>query len=82
MSEGLLGLQILSGGVLIFITIVAIVWWALCIILFFKVWGMTNDTREIRDMLEEWLDIEHPIVSEREAKTENTEHTSNKKDIK
>ena len=34
------------------------------IILFFKVWGMTNDTRRIKDILQEWLDIEHPVIED------------------
>ena len=31
--------------------ILAIVWSILCIILFFKIWGMTNDVKEIKDHL-------------------------------
>lgn len=52
----------LSAGFGAFVIIVGILWWLLCIILFFKVWGMTNDVRNIRDMVEEWLDLEHPEV--------------------
>ena len=35
------------------------------IILFFKIWGMTNNVAEIKDTLKEWLDIEHPLVVDR-----------------
>lgn len=52
----------LSAGFSVFVIIIGIFWWSLCIILFFKVWGMTNDMRSIRDMMEEWLDLEHPEV--------------------
>ncbi len=31
--------------------VLAIVWSVLCIILFFKIWGMTNDVREIKEKL-------------------------------
>lgn len=34
----------------------------LCIVLFFKVWGMTNDVSKIKDLLKEQLDLEHPYV--------------------
>ena len=34
------------------------------IILFFKVWGMTNDTAKIKDILQEWLDLEHPVIED------------------
>ena len=32
------------------------------VILFFKIWGMTNDTYKIKNILQEWLDIEHPEI--------------------
>lgn len=32
------------------------------IILFFKIWRMTNDVRDIRDTLDEWLEKEHPRI--------------------
>ena len=31
--------------------ILALVWSILCLILFFKIWGMTNDIRQIKDHL-------------------------------
>lgn len=36
------------------------------ITLFFKIWGMTNDTTKIKDILQEWLDIEHPEIDDTE----------------
>lgn len=33
----------------IFLAVVSIVWSVLCIILFFKVWGMCNDVAEMKD---------------------------------
>ena len=38
-------------GISIFISILAIVWSILCLILFFKIWGMTNNVQEIRDFI-------------------------------
>lgn len=37
----------------------------LSIILFFKIWIMTNDVSKIKDLLQEILDIEHPYVNEK-----------------
>lgn len=31
---------------------------------FIKIWAMTNDTRRIKELLEEWLDLEHPEIEE------------------
>ena len=31
--------------------VLAIVWSVLCLVLFFKIWGMTNDVREIKNSL-------------------------------
>lgn len=56
----------LSTGFGLFIIFLGILWWVLCIILFFKVWGMTNDIRKIKDMFEEQLDLEHPYIEEGE----------------
>lgn len=38
------------------------------IVLFFKIWMMTNDTAKIKDMLQEWFDIEYPIVEDQKKK--------------
>lgn len=32
------------------------------IILFFKIWGMTNNVKEIKETVNEWLDLEHPVA--------------------
>lgn len=34
-----------------FMIVASIVWGVLCIILFFKVWGMTNDVKAIRELM-------------------------------
>ena len=34
------------------------------IIFFFKMWGMTNNVNEIKELLKEWLDLEHPVIEE------------------
>lgn len=35
----------------VLISVVAVVWSILCIILFFKIWGMCNNISAIRDIL-------------------------------
>jgi hypothetical protein len=40
-----------SGIYIIFLVIVVVIW-LLPIILFFKVWGMCNDVKEIKEILE------------------------------
>lgn len=47
-----------------FIIVIAI----LCVILFFKVWGMTNDVRRLRELYEYRMDIEYPLVEGAGAK--------------
>lgn len=54
----------LIGVILLIGAVVA----ALNIILFFKIWGMTNDTEKIKNILQEWLDIEHPLVEDEKSK--------------
>ena len=34
------------------IYIISIIWWILCIVLFFKVWGMCNDVRKIKNQID------------------------------
>lgn len=57
---------ILEGGfsllVAMFMITIATIWAILPIILFFKVWGMTNDIREMRDLYRDQMDLEHPLV--------------------
>lgn len=38
--------------IFVFVSIVAIIFGGLQIILFFKLWGMTNDVREMKNMLD------------------------------
>ena len=57
-----------SAGFGFFIIFMGILWFLLCVILFFKVWGMTNDVSEIKRMFKEQLDLEHPYVEKNESK--------------
>lgn len=66
-AQGLTGLQFASGLGLFFLIIATVVL-ILCIVLFFKVWGMTNDVSKIKDMLQDWLDIEYPITNQKDEK--------------
>ena len=68
MTELFIGLQALNGVYAIILLTFAIIWSVLCIILFFKVWVMTNDVSKIKDMLKEWLDLEHPLVENEDEK--------------
>ena len=70
MTEGTETIFGLSAGFGIFAIAVSILWFLLCVILFFKIWAMTNDIRDIRDKMEEWLDLEHPEV-EKEGVTDS-----------
>lgn len=68
--------QQMQGLGISFATVVfffGILWWVLCIVLFFKVWAMTNDVNKIKDMLKEWLDIEHPVDDTDEIKPKDQE---------
>lgn len=55
-TSDFIGLVIVFGAVITLLNI----------ILFFKMWGMTNDTAKIKDILQEWLDLEHPEVDDAE----------------
>lgn len=55
-------LQLLTGGFGLSIVFFGILWWVLCVVLFFKVWGMTNDVSEMKATMKEWFDLEHPLV--------------------
>lgn len=50
------------------ILLISVIITLLNIVLFFKIWGMTNDTKRIKDILQEWLDIEHPMVEDEKPK--------------
>lgn len=56
--------QFIGGGLFTLILLVAIITWLLNIILFFKIWGMTNDVSQMKEVLKEWLDLEHPEEDE------------------
>lgn len=72
MSEKATTILGLGAGFSIFIIFLGILWFLLCVILFFKIWGMTNDVRDIKNMFKEQLDLEHPYVEENESKREET----------
>lgn len=61
-NETIQVIQFLSSSFAGLFLFLGIIWWLLCIILFFKVWGMTNDVSKMKDMLREQLDLEHPYV--------------------
>ena len=67
MSEEAATIFGLSAGLGLFIIFLGILWFLLCVILFFKIWGMTNTVSEIRSLLKEQLDLEHPYVEESES---------------
>ena len=67
MSEEAATIFGLSAGLGLFIIFLGILWFLLCVILFFKIWGMTNTVSEIRSLLKEQLDLEHPYVEENES---------------
>ena len=66
-AETIFGLGVGFG---IFIIFLGILWFLLCVILFFKIWGMTNDVSEIESLLKEQIDLDHPYVKDDES-TEN-----------
>ena len=41
----------MSESFILFISLLGLVWGVLCLVLFFKVWGMTNDVEEIKELL-------------------------------
>jgi len=60
----------LSGEFIGLIIVSYVVVVLLNIILFFKIWGMTNSVSEIKELIKEWIDLEHPLIEndERERK--------------
>lgn len=70
MTDGAAGIFGLSAGISGVVIVLGLIWWILCIVLFFKVWGMTNNISRIRDILEEWLDLEHPEIEDNESTKE------------
>lgn len=72
MSEEAATIFGLSVGFGLFIIFIGILWFLLCVILFFKIWGMTNDVKEIKTMFKEQLDLEHPYVEDDESTKNKT----------
>ena len=68
MSEEAITTLGVSAGFGFFIIFMGILWFLLCVILFFKIWGMTNDVSEIKKMFKEQLDLEHPYIEKNESK--------------
>lgn len=62
--EDMVQQSIIAGGSLMFFLFLAFIPMLLCIILFFKIWIMTNDVSRIKAMLQEQLDLEHPYVED------------------
>jgi Na+-transporting methylmalonyl-CoA/oxaloacetate decarboxylase gamma subunit len=48
-------------------------------ILFFKIWGMTNNVSRMRKLLQEWLDLEHPVIENNDKKPETPNIKSQEK---
>ena len=72
MSEEAANIFGLGAGFGIFILFLGALWWALCIILFFKIWGMTNDVSEIKNMFKEQFELEHPYVEDDKSTNDKT----------
>ncbi len=64
--EGLAGIVIVA----------VIVFPLLNIILFFKIWGMTNNVKDIKDILEAMLDLEHPVIEQNNENSSAGESSS------
>ncbi len=47
----------------IFYAVLTLIWCVLCVILFFKVWGMTSDVSEIKKMFQQYLSASMPSKS-------------------
>jgi hypothetical protein len=58
-SGGILEQMIAIGGLGVFVLFfISIVWFVLCVVLFFKIWGMTDDVSRIKYMLQERINLE------------------------
>lgn len=49
----------IGSGVSALLFTIATVGWVLSVILFFKIWGMTNDMREMKEMIRDVVDAEY-----------------------
>jgi hypothetical protein len=68
-------IQLLTGGFGLIIIFFGILWWVLCVVLFFKVWSMTNDVMEMKETLKEWFDLEHPVIESKEGVPKDSNQT-------
>ena len=71
-DNGLEQILAFGGGGIGIVLIISIIWSVLAIVLFFKIWVMTNDVSEMKDMLKVWLNIEHPVIAEDEKNSTTT----------
>ena len=67
----------IGSGVSALLFTIAIVGWILSVILFFKIWGMTNDVREMKEMIRDVIDAEYTRGDEEVA----AKHRDNKSDF-
>ena len=67
----------IGSGVSALLFTIAIVGWILSVILFFKIWGMTNDVREMKEMIRDVIDAEYTRGDDEEA----TKPRDNKSDF-
>ena len=58
-----------SSGIGLIILFIGVLWFVLGIILFFKIWFMTNDVAKIKELLTVQMDLEHPYVDQADADT-------------
>lgn len=70
-------LQTLTNSLGVVGIVFAILWLLLPIVLFFKVWGMTNNVAEMKDTLKEWFDLEHPVVKAEEETPKDSAQLAN-----
>lgn len=66
--------QIFTAEVALLLVVIGIIWFFLCVALFFKIWIMTNDVSKIKDMVQEQLDLEHPYVEVGKEDNKKLEH--------
>lgn len=62
LSQAVQGLGVLIPIIVILMATLSITTAIISFVFFIKVWRMTNDVREIKAYLKEWLDIEHPVI--------------------
>lgn len=60
MEDSSLQALLAGGGILLLPIMIGIIWFVLCIVLFFKIWKMTNDVVEIKELIKEKMNLEHP----------------------